>query len=182
MRSQLQGAAVVLLVAAGLVYPAPPEAVKPGRPAKPPAAPKQPKAPQKLNDPGGSVAQRLLQMTPEQRERALEKFPPERQAQIRQRLEKLDSLPPQQRQRLAQNYITFSNLPPAKQALVRRQIRAFNQLPDDRKQVVGVELQRLRKLPASERENRMGSGEFKNRFTPAEQQMMADISENMPLR
>src|SRR5215469_125831 len=82
----------------------------PAKVPKAPNAPKAAKAPTKLNDPGASVARRLMQMTPEQRERALEKFPPARQAEIRQRLQRLDNLPPQQRQRMIQQYDVYSNL------------------------------------------------------------------------
>jgi hypothetical protein len=163
----------------------------PKPPAKPPARPPAaqgrgraaaPKAPKKINDPGASIAQRLLQMSPEQRERALEKFPPERQAQIRQRLARLDSLPPQQQQRLTQQYERFANLPPDKQLLVRRQIQEYNRLPDDRKQIVGPELQRLRRMPEDKREATLQSEEFRNKFTPAEQKMIEDVSRNLPLR
>ncbi|HEY7387564.1 MAG TPA: DUF3106 domain-containing protein [Bryobacteraceae bacterium] len=163
----------------------------PKPPAKPPArpavqgrgrAPAAPKAPKKINDPGASIAQRLFQMTPEERERALEKFPPARQAQIRQRLAKLDSLPPQRQQRLAQQFRLFANLPPDKQLLVRRQIQAYNQLPDDRKQIVGPELQKLRRMPEDKREAHLESEEFRNKFTPAEQKIIEDVSRNLPLR
>jgi hypothetical protein len=160
----------------------------PAKPPKPPAAQGRggaktpPKAPKRINDPGASIAQRLLQMTPDERERALEKFPPERQAQIRQRLAKLDSLPPQQQQRLTQQYQLFASLPPDKQLLVRHQIQAYNQLPDDRKQIVGSELQRLRRMPEDKREARLESEEFRNKFTPGEQRMIEDVSRYLPLR
>jgi Protein of unknown function (DUF3106) len=155
--------------------------------AKPPAAqirpsPPPPKAPKKINDPGASIAQWLLQMTPEQRERALEKFPPERQAQIRERLAKLDALPPQQQQRLIQQYQMLASLPQDKQLLVRAQIQAYNQMPQERKDVVGPELQRLRRLPEDKREARLASDDFKSKFTPSEQKMMEDISRYLPLR
>jgi hypothetical protein len=183
------GVLLVMLLAWAI---APLSGAGPKPPAKPPARPPAaqgranpkapPKAPKKINDPGASIAQRLLQMTPEERERALEKFPPERQAQIRQRLARLDSLPPQQQQRLTQQYDRFANLPPDKQLLVRRQIQEYNRLPDDRKQIVGPELQRLRRMPEDKREARLASEEFRNKFTPAEQKMMEDVSRNLPLR
>ncbi|SPE41091.1 exported hypothetical protein [Candidatus Sulfopaludibacter sp. SbA3] len=52
-----------------------------------------------INNPG--LAQRLLQMTPEQRERALEKLDPPQQAQLRQALERLDRLPQADKDRIA---------------------------------------------------------------------------------
>ena len=146
------------------------------------SAPRPPaKAPQKINDPGASVAIRLLQMDPEQRERALEKFPPQRQAEIRQRLEQLDNLPPQQKVRRIREYQMLASLPPETQRLLRGQIQAFNQLSDDRKQIVAPEMQKLRRMPESDREARIGSENVKNRFTPAEQLMLSTVSQYMPL-
>jgi hypothetical protein len=99
---------------------------------------------------------------------------------MRQRLERLDNLPPQQRERVIQQYQEFQSLSPEKQNLVTRQIQAINHLPDDRGPVVRAELQRLRRMPENEREARMASEEFKGKFTPAEQQMLSDISTNLP--
>src|SRR5579872_6034204 len=146
-----------------------------------PAAQQAParKASPKIADPG-AVAQRLLQMSPEERERALSRFPPERQAQIRQRLQRLDNLPKQQQDRVIERYQMFSNLPPETQNLVRRQIRAFNALPDDRRQMVGQAFQRLRRLPESERQEVLSRPAFQRRFTPEEQQILSDLSANLP--
>jgi len=146
---------------------------------EPPPASKSPKAAPKLANPG-NVVQRLLQMTPEERERVLSRFPPERQAQIRQRLQRLDSLPKQQQDRAIERYRTFSNLPPETQKLVRRQIQAFNALPEDRRRMVGAAFQRLRRMPEAERQARMSSRVFKSRFSPEEQQILADLSANWP--
>ncbi|HEV3333428.1 MAG TPA: DUF3106 domain-containing protein [Bryobacteraceae bacterium] len=148
-------------------------------PHPPPAAAAPPKAPPKLGNPG-TVAQRLLQMSPDERERVISRFPPERQAQIRQRLQKLDSLPKQQQDRVIERYQTFSSLPPEKQNLVRRQIQAFNALPDDRRRVVGAAFQRLRRMPEAERQELLARPGFKVRFTPEEHQMLSDLSANWP--
>jgi len=151
----------------------------PRQPHPQPPAARNPKGAPKLGNPG-NVAQRLLQMSPEERERILSRFPPERQAQIRQRLQRLDGLPKQQQDRAIERYQTFSNLPAEKQDLVRRQIRAFNALPDDRRQMVGNAFQRLRRMPEAERQARMSSPAFKSRFSPEEQQILADLSANWP--
>jgi hypothetical protein len=156
--------------------------VPPKARAAPPPRPKAPpKGGGKINNPGASVAQRLMQMTPEQRERALEKFPPEQQARIRQQLEHFDTRPEQQRQRVIQEYKQYSNLPPESQRLVTRQIQFLNHLPDDRGPVVRAELGRLRRMSDAERQARLNSEDFKNKFTPDEQKALADISENIPL-
>ena len=164
-----------------------------GGPARPPQAatnaprepragpgPKPGRAPRMANPAG--VVQQLMRMSPEERERALEKLPPQRQAQIRQRLEQFDSLPRQEQERQLQLGRTFANLPPDKQDLVRRQIRAVNQLPEDRQRMVRAAFQQLRRLPENERQARLASEGFRNRFTPAEQQMLDDLSGNLPLR
>lgn len=145
-------------------HPAP--ALRPGR------------APRMTNP--ATIVQRLMRMTPEQRERAIEKLPPDRQTQLRERLAQFDSLPkPEQERRLQLGQI-FASLPLDKQEVVRRQIQAFNQLPDDRRREVASAFQRLRRLRESEREVRMAAPAFRNRFTPSEQQMLADLSQNLP--
>ncbi|PWU04493.1 MAG: hypothetical protein C5B51_16720 [Terriglobia bacterium] len=128
----------------------------------------------------GAIVQQLMQMTPEQRERALEKLPPQRQAQIRQRLDQFDRLPKQQQERRLEQLRQLSSLPPETQTQVRQQMRAFNQLPVVRRRAVAIELQRLRRMPESERQARIGSEDFQNTFSPSEQQILSDISENMP--
>jgi hypothetical protein len=176
MLLRIQFAAVLLL---GTLMPALAQNQPPRKSNPPPPPAKNQKGAPKLGNPG-NVAQRLLQMSPEERERVLSRFPPERQAQIRQRLQKLDSLPKPQQDRAIERYQTFSSLPPEKQELVRRQIRAFNALPDDRRQIVGNAFQRLRRMPEAERQERMSSPAFKKRFSPEEQQMLADLSANWP--
>jgi hypothetical protein len=133
----------------------------------------------KLANPA-NVVRRLMQMTPEERERFLERLPPERQAQIRQRLEQFQSLPPAEQERRLQLSQMFESLPPATRQLVRRQIQAFNQLPPERRRMVGAAFQRLRRLSPEERQARMESPQFRNRFTLQEQQMLADLSAHLP--
>lgn len=159
----------------------PPQAAK-NAPREPRAGPgsKPGRAPRMANPAG--VVQQLMRMSPEERERALEKLPPQRQAQIRQRLEQFNSLPRQEQERQLQLGRTFASLPPDKQDLVRRQIRAVNQLPEDRQRMVRAAFQQLRRLPENERQARLASEGFRNRFTPAEQQMLDDLSGNLPLR
>jgi len=153
---------------------------RPERPAEAarPGAGARARAPRLANP--AAIVQRLMRMTPQQREQALEKLPPERQAQIRERLRQFDSLPKQEQERRLQLGQEFASLPPEKQDLVRRQIQAFNQLPDDRRALVGAAFQRLRRLPESQRQARLASPQFRSRFTPAEQRMLADLSENLP--
>ena len=150
-------------------------------PARQPAAREgaQGKPAPRLANPA-TVIQRLMRMTPEERERALEKLPPARQAQIRERLQRFDALPRQEQERRLQLGQMFANLTPEKQDLVRRRIQELNQLPDERRGQVVAAFQRLRRLPDGERQARMASPQFRRRFTPDEQQMLADLADNLP--
>ncbi len=141
-----------------------------GKPAKP--------APRLANP--TTIVQQLMRMTPEQRERALEKLPPFRQAQIREQLQRFDNLPREEQERRLRLGEIFANLPPEKQDLVRRQIQAFNQLPDDRRRQVSAAFQRLRRLPDAERRAVLVRDQFRSRFSATELQMIADLSENLP--
>jgi hypothetical protein len=163
----------------------PPRTPPASHPAPPPRAVKNPEAPNgvgapRLGTPGNPV-ERLMAMTPEQRERVLEKLPAAQQANLRARLDRFDKLPPEERARLNQMWSTFNNLPADKKAIVTRQIQAFNAMPDDQRQVLGPILQRLRRMPEAQRQTLLESEEFKNRFSSSELQMLSDISQNFPL-
>jgi predicted Fe-S protein YdhL (DUF1289 family) len=127
----------------------------------------------------GTALDRWNSMSPEQRERALEKLPPDRQRQIRQRLERFNSLPKEEQDRLRRRYERFSSLPPDKQQLVRKQIRNWSQLPDDRRPVVSREFEQLRRMTPEERQARLASDEFRGRYSPKEQQILTDLSDNL---
>ena len=127
-----------------------------------------------------NLMQQLFRMSPEDRERAIEKFPPQQQARIRQQLQRLDNLPPQEKQRLLRLGNELASLPPEKQVQLFREINAFDALPEDRRRILVPELQRLRRMPEDRRLARINSEEFRSSYTPAEQQMMIDISQYLP--
>jgi hypothetical protein len=134
----------------------------------------------RLPNPLGNPVQRLMAMPPEQRERVLEKLPPQQQANLRQRLEEFDKLPPAEKERRLQLLQSFSSLPPEKQQILARQLPAFNALPEDRRKVLRTELVQLWRMPESERPARLNSEGFKSQFSPSEWQMLSDISQNYP--
>jgi hypothetical protein len=133
----------------------------------------------RLNNPGNPL-QRLLQMTPEERGRAVQRLRPPQQERARQMLERFDRMPPLQRERLMRQLNAFAALPPETQDLLRRQIFAYNHLPEDRVQALGPELRRLARMRDEDRGARLVSGEFKERFSPAEQQLLADLAAHYP--
>ncbi|HWC97199.1 MAG TPA: DUF3106 domain-containing protein [Candidatus Sulfopaludibacter sp.] len=190
MRHALQLAGAVLLMA----WPGwcADQKDKPAPPPKAAPAPKNFNA--KAPRPGGGVpknnvprianpgmAQRLLQMTPEQRERALEKLPPDRQTQMRTQLERLDKLPQAQKDHLAQMARGLDSLPPEQHRIVTQQLMAFNKLPDERIRPMRQELVRLMRMPEEERNARLNSEAFKKQYSPDEQSILGDLSRNLPL-
>lgn len=129
----------------------------------------------------GNPVERLMAMPPEKREQILERLPPQQQANLRQRLERFDKLPAAQRARLNQMWSRFNSLPPETQVIVTRQMQAFNNLPEARREELKPVLQRLRRMPEERRNARLNGPALKNRFSAAELQMLADISQNYPL-
>ena len=95
-------------------------------------------------------------------------------------LPQMGRLPPAERSRQLGNLNMYANLAPEKQAALTKQIQLFNHLPDDRIAVLRPELVRLHRMAESERSDRIASEEFKSKFTPAEQQMLAEISPYFP--
>jgi phage-related protein len=122
----------------------------------------------------------LNKMSPEEREKALANLSPERRKLIEARLERLQSLSPQQRQRLLRRLENFRQLPPERQESARRLFREFRDLPPERRRAVRVEMQSVRTLSEADRRSRMTSSEFRSRFSPAEQQMIRELSPLIP--
>jgi hypothetical protein len=161
------------------------KARNPSRAAHSAPAPKQEKnaspRPNSIDShPGERALERLERMTPEQRSKALEKLPARRRQEIEQKLEQFDRLPAEERTRVRNQLERMNRLPPEQQNQVRRSIRQFQQLPDDRKVMVRRELDRMAAMPDDARRAHMNTDEFRNRYTPAEQHMMQDLSEILP--
>jgi len=102
----------------------------------------------------GPQFQRFQQMSPEQREKALSKLPPDRRARIEQQLQKYESLTPAQKDFVNRRLAILQSLSPARQAAVRQ------------------ELQRLRSLPPAERRAALSSVEERARFSEDEMKLI----------
>ena len=74
------------------------------------------------------AVERFLQMSPEERERALSQLTPERRQQMEQRLNRLEQLPADQRQGLQDVYPAFMNLRPVRRQAVREEIQELRQM------------------------------------------------------
>ncbi len=154
-------------------------AARPPQPARPQAQKGRPNA---APAQGIGNVQRLAEMSPKDRQKALASLPPERREAVMKRLQNYQQMAPAERQRAAFELQKLQSLPQPRRAQVRRSLEQFNDLPEERKTAIGSELGRLNSLPDEERRARMNSEEFRNRYSPAEQQMMSNLSEVMPRR
>lgn len=165
--------------------PAVPKAQAPKPPArggavKPPAARPANQPGQGAAGPTGAPIDRVLKMSPEERERWLSTLPPEKRQNIERQLDAVRKLPQTlQNRRLLQAQM-LQSLPPQRQNQVRRSINQFSQLPDDRKALINRELQKISPLSDEDRRAYMNTEEFRNRYSANEQQIMGNLSEITP--
>jgi hypothetical protein len=129
---------------------------------------------------GPTILDRLEAMSPEQRQRMLERLPLERRQRIEERLRAYESLPPAERDRLRRQYDTFRALTPQQKEMARRLFRRFMQLPPGRRQVLRQEANRLSQIPWPKRQARMASPDFASRFTPEERQILHALAALTP--
>jgi hypothetical protein len=130
--------------------------------------------------PSSNAIDRWNQMSPEERERELAKLPPARAKQIRQRIQRYNQMHPEEQQALRERYQTFSQLPQEKRQLVRARLREFRQLPAERRPIVHREVEQMRLLPEPQRQARLNSEDFRNRFSADERQIVRDLSTYLP--
>ncbi len=116
--------------------------------------PNQNKAPAMILSP---QLDRLMKMSPEERQKVLANLPADRREAIEKNLTRLDSLTPEQRAQLGKRYENFQTLPPA------------------RRQVIREEMQTLRGMTQKERRARINSEEFRDKYSPQEIQLMREV-------
>ena len=127
-----------------------------------------------------ALLDRLNRMKPAQRERALQRLPPERRRMVEERLDRYNRMSPEERARLRGQYDIFQELRPEDKDAVRKLFRRFSRFPDDRRTAMRDELDELRKLGEAERRARMGRDEFRNRFSVPERRLLENLSGLLP--
>jgi hypothetical protein len=138
---------------------------KPKAPA--PAAKPAPKPPPNPAKPGGNKAggpkqvpteqlEKLLNMSQEERQKALSKLPPQQQKQLQTRLDNLDRMTPAQRQQNLERTRQLEALTPARRQAVTRQIQSMN----------GLSVADQREI--------LNNPDFGKSFSPQEQQIIRD--------
>ena len=115
-------------------------------------------------------------MSPDQRDKALRNLPPERRENILRRLNQYDQAPPAQKARLERLWA----LPPERQQQIRETMRELQGMPVEQRRPMNQQLRRLQTMTPEERESYFNTPEFKNQFTPRQQEMMRDLSDILP--
>lgn len=100
---------------------------------------------------------RFLAMPPEEQRRMLQQLPPERRRQLQRTLQALELLSPDERN------------------LLRGRIQRFAAFPQARRQPLRAELRYLRGLKPEDRQRRMASDDFRQKYTPEELQFLQEV-------
>ena len=125
---------------------------------------------------------RLLKMSPEQRQKALDRLnlPPQRRQNIERRLNEIQKLPPDMQNRARTRLEMLNSLPQPRQNQVRRSINQYAAAQPERKAQMNQALQRIAPMSDEDRRAYMNTEEFRNRFSPNEQQIIGNLSEITP--
>jgi hypothetical protein len=119
-------------------------------------------------------------MSSEQQQRALDRLPPGQRKKLQERLQQFNRLPAEQRQTLRNLYNRLHELPANQQESVRKAINRFSEQAPDRQQAMRDELRSMAAMPEQEREARLASGEFRDRFSRREQGIVRDMLPVLP--
>jgi hypothetical protein len=130
--------------------------------------------------PNLALLDRLERMSPEQRQRALDRLPPLRRERIEARLRWYRNLTPEERNRVRRQFEWFRQLPPEKQDAVRQLSRRLNQLPENRRRAVRRGVRELQMLEEPRRQFRLSRPWFRNRYSPEELEMVQELLEVLP--
>ena len=131
--------------------------------------------------PGDVALQRFVNMTPEERQAAISKLPPQQQAlRSCSALQAYENMTPQAKERLNSQLDLMRSLPPKRQNQIRQSLRDVNTLPPPRRQAVRQELARMGNMTEEQRDARLNSEEFRNTFSPGEQTMIGNIAAVLP--
>jgi hypothetical protein len=125
--------------------------------------------------------EKLRQMSPEEREKALENMPPARRQMMEDRLERWERMPPRRKKRLEGSLTNFQQMKPEQQQTLRQLAKRFQQTMPEEKRVEGRRtLAMLRRLDPERRKRVLHSPRMRERFTEAERELLREMAENMP--
>ena len=175
---------ILAVVAAATVLTLVPPGLAQGRRGgmnRPPRAggPARPSVPESKRVPQTPIDE-FETMSPEQRQRVLNRLPREQREKLRERLQKFNELPAEQQQALKNLYNRLHQLPPERQEAVRGAVGRFSEQSPQRQRAMREELQNMANLSEQERQARIGSSEFRKKFNRKEQGIVRDMAPLLP--
>lgn len=141
--------------------------------ARPERLPKTPKSTRTPLD-------EFQRMSPQERQKALDKLPADRAEKLRKQLQEYSKLTPEQQAVAKEQLQMFHNLPPERQQAMRKVFNQFLRQPSDRQQAMRQELNQLRDMPEADRQARLASPDLKSRFSKNEHKMLEEMSGLLP--
>jgi hypothetical protein len=123
---------------------------------------------------------RLEQMSPEERDAALAKLPPEQRARIEQRLETFSKRPAAQQERIIDQQKRLMALPPEKRQEARQALSDLVNTQPPRRGVIAAQLRKLSTMSDEDRAQYMNSARFRAQFSEQEIQLMNNLRGIVP--
>jgi hypothetical protein len=125
-----------------------------------------------------SPAARLYRMTPEERDRVIEKLPnPRQRERVRNELALFDALPKDAQELQLRRLDRFARLSPEKKAEVGALLNEFRELPPPRRVVVQRALYELQQMNDQQRENTLHRPRFQARFSADELRIVNGLAD-----
>ena len=100
------------------------------------------------------------------------KLPPERQEQLRQRLQNFNNLPPAQQERVIQRLDKLNRMSPEQRAQARALWDRMRLLPEERRTAVRQFFHSLVGMNHEQRQRMLGSPQFNSNFSPDERDII----------
>jgi hypothetical protein len=107
-----------------------------------------------------------------QNDPSFQALPPERQQQLKNRLERFNSLPPDQRDRVLKRMETWEHLPPQKQQEAISIYDRMKNMPPDRRTMMRSAYRNLESMNPQEQQRVMESDRFKAMFNDDERDLL----------
>lgn len=148
--------------------------------SRPMSPPRQGRFPDKVDRGARTPIEEFQTMSPEQRQKALDRLPPEQRQKLQDRLDQFNQLPPERQRALKNLYNRLHELPPQRQDAVRKSINKFSQQPPERQQAIREELRSMAGMSREERQAHVSSPEFSKKFDKKEQEIVRDMTEVLP--
>lgn len=131
--------------------------------------------PRKGAPPNKKAFERFRQMTPQQRDRAMQKLPPDRRKQMEERLDRYNELSPEERKRLDGRLDDFRQMPPEKQEAARKAVQRMNDLDAGRRPLIRREVNSWQRLSDEELKSHRASEEYRSRYSDKEREILDEL-------